>query len=110
MYQISQELIKVRAADLALQYSAIIAKYYITSYTHTAFKGCPLGSDPTWSVMWANTQPGTSDIERCPGGLESFGMAIRFCNKDGTWETPDVTRCGSLQFQIILQQVNTICK
>lgn len=73
---------------------------------HTAFKGCPFGTDPMWGVMWANTQPGTIDIERCPGGLESYGMATRFCNLDGIWDNPVVTRCGSLGFQIILQQVH----
>ena len=59
-------------------------------------------------MTWANTLPGTTDVERCPGGVESFGNAMRFCNIDGTWDEAIVTECGSLTFKLILEQVNIL--
>lgn len=40
------------------------------------FDGCPYGPDSVWNITWANTERGENDTQRCPGGVDTLGMAF----------------------------------
>ena len=46
---------------------------HTTCVLYLGVDGCPFETDPTWEVLWPNTPPDTTSIQRCPGGLESLG-------------------------------------
>ena len=37
------------------------------------FQGCEFGPDDVWGITWSNTEPGYTDTQPCPGGVDVVG-------------------------------------
>ena len=54
-------------------WNACQLKFHSCMYFITEFNGCPYGPDPTWNITWANTEREATDVQRCPGGVDTLG-------------------------------------
>ena len=48
-------------------------KFSVSIYTTV---GCPLETDPLWQIIWPNTPPNVTRIQRCPEELDWIGNRV----------------------------------
>ena len=76
--------------------------------------------DRVWKILWPATIAGETAVQKCPGGIESIGIAeltynyylnvlwvgfaTRVCGKDGMWNDDllNVSQCQSVEIANIL--------
>ena len=80
-----------------------------------------MGPDPDFQINWSSSSSSNNATTFCGGGtgkkksslnvfitlviIYVIGMAFRFCDSAGNWETPIVTNCLSFEYAALMQQV-----
>ncbi|XP_065903380.1 adhesion G protein-coupled receptor L3-like isoform X2 [Dysidea avara] len=69
----------------------------VNDYHCTSFRGCQLNQNNTWNITWPPTDVGRIVEQKCSGNRETNGFAYRYCLRNNSWGSVDVSKCQTVE-------------